>query len=99
MQALLIRALTWAITFGLGDFLKALGLGLVTFVGLDLLFDQVFNILQSNINGITPDILAVLQLMGFSTGISMYMSAIATVIAFKVMTRTVKLSSKGTMQA
>lgn len=99
MGFLFSRILQWAITTGIGDFLKAAGIGLVVFAGLDLLFDQLFNILQNHLNGITPEILAVLQIMGFSTGLSMFTSAISTAIAYKALTRTVKLSGKGSIEA
>lgn len=84
MATLLLRVFTWAVTAGLGSFFFNLGIGLFVFVGLDLLITQALDVLQSYISGIPADMFAILQLMGFTTGLTMMASAMVTGVGLKV---------------
>lgn len=96
MASILLRVFTWAVTAGLGSFLFNLGVGLFVFVGLDLLMDQALAVLQGYVSGIPADIFAILQLMGFTTGLSLLASAMVTSVALKV---SIKKTHMGKMTA
>lgn len=87
------RVFSWAITFGLGSFLFKVGVALFVFAGLDLLITQALDVLQGYISGIPADMLAILELMGFSTGISIMASAMVTAVALKTAINKVNLGS------
>ena len=87
------RVFSWAITFGLGSFLFKVGVALFVFAGLDLLITQALDVLQGYISGIPSDMLAILELMGFSTGISIMASAMVTAVALKTAINKVNMGS------
>ena len=93
MWQLAMKAFSWAITFGLGSFLFKVGVALFVFVGLDLLITQALNLLQGYISGIPADMLSILELMGFSTGISIMASAMVTAVALKTAINKVNMGS------
>ena len=93
MFNVLTRVFSWAITFGLGSFFFNIGVALFVFVGLDLLITQALNILQGYISGIPADMLSILELMGFSTGISIIASAMVTAVALKTSINKVNMGS------
>lgn len=93
MFNIFVKVFSWAITFGLGSFLFKLGIAFFVFVGLDLLIDQALNLVQNHISGIPADMMAILQLMGFTTGLSMLASAMVTAVALKVAVNKVTMGS------
>lgn len=93
MWQLAMKVLSWAITFGLGSFLFKVGVSLFVFVGLDLLITGALDILQGYISGIPADLIQVLELMGFSTGISIMASAMVTAVALKTAINKVNMGS------
>lgn len=84
---ILMRVFAWAVTFGLGSFLFNLGVGFTVWVGMDFVMDGVLSVIQSNITGLPSDLLAILQLMGFSTGLSLLASAMATGVGIRMLTK------------
>lgn len=84
MFGIMTRLFAWAITFGLGQFLINLGIGLFVFVGLDFVIEGALSLIQSNIDGLPADLLSILELMGFSTGLTMLASAMVTGVGIKV---------------
>lgn len=63
----------------------ALGLSLVVYTGLDFIFDQAFQEVESTANNL-PDIgIYVLKAVGFFTALKMWAAAIAGVIAFRAL--------------
>lgn len=93
MFNILMRVFSWAITFGLGSFLFKVGVALFVFVGLDLIITEALGVLQGYISGIPADILSILELMGFSTGLSIMASAMVTAVALKTAMNKVNLGS------
>lgn len=93
MFNILMRLFSWAITFGLGSFLFKVGVALFVFTGLDLLITAALNILQGYISGIPADLIQVLELMGFSTGLSIMASAMITAVALKTAINKVNMGS------
>lgn len=93
MWQIAVRAFSWAITFGLGSFLFKVGVALFVFVGLDLLIDGALSILQGYISGIPADLMQILELMGFSTGLSIMASAMITSVALKTAINKVNMGS------
>lgn len=87
------RLFWWAVTFGLGSFLFKVGVALFVFIGLDLILTTALNVLQGYITGIPADMMMVLQLMGFSTGLSLMASAMVTAVAMKVAVSKVTMGS------
>lgn len=87
------RVFAWAITFGLGSFLFKVGVAFFVFVGLDLVITQALNVLQGYIAGIPADMLSILELMGFSTGLSIMASAMVTAVALKTAINKVHMGS------
>lgn len=93
MFTILMRVFSWAITFGLGSFLFRIGVGLFVFVGLDLLITAALDVLQGYISGIPADLIQILELMGFSTGLSIMASAMITAVALKTAINKVNMGS------
>lgn len=84
MGSLFLKLFTWAVAAGLGSFLFNLGVGFFVFVGLDFVLDTVLGVVQNHVSGIPADMFAILQIMGFTTGLSMVASAMVTGVALKV---------------
>lgn len=64
--------------------LLALGMGVVTYVGVDLAMTQAVNLLQDKVGGIPADMLQLLGLGGFDVMVSLIISAKTSVIAFQL---------------
>lgn len=96
MWAIAQRIFVWSITFGLGSFLFNLGVGFTVWVGMDFVMEAALSAIQSHVSGIPSDLLAILQLMGFSTGLSLLASAMVTGVGMKAL---MKKSTFGKMTA
>lgn len=93
MWQLAMKAFSWAITFGLGSFLFRVGVAFSVFTGLRLLITGALDILQGYISGIPADMIQILELMGFSTGLSIMASAMVTAVALKTAINKVNMGS------
>src|SRR5690554_1237886 len=68
-----------------GYVIKALGIGLVTYVGLDLVFDQVESFILSQYAGMPVAIVQVLNLLGIHSGIKIILSTLSACVAYKAL--------------
>ncbi|MBR9827162.1 MAG: DUF2523 domain-containing protein [Oceanospirillales bacterium] len=64
---------------------KALGFGIVSFVGLTIVFDQVESHVNSKMAGIPADMLAFANLMGFDSAVKIILSTLAACVSYKAM--------------
>ena len=61
--------------------LVSLGFGIATFTGINILFDRLTNQLATLEASISADVLAILNLMGFSQGLGIILGAVGTRVA------------------
>lgn len=64
----------------------AIGLSVVTYGGITLVFDQVESIVLSRLSDVQQDVLVLVGLSGFGVFIKMQMAAYAAVIGIKIFT-------------
>lgn len=67
--------------------LGALGIGTVTFLGMDALLDSAISQAQQSLGGLAPDIVALLSMAGFITALSIMSGAMVTSLALIAMRR------------
>lgn len=67
--------------------LIALGIGLVVYLGSDFVIDSLIALLEGSISGIPSDVLQILELMGFSTGMTYLATAFVTGATFKLVNK------------
>jgi len=68
-----------------GYVIKALGIGLVTYVGLDLVFDQVESYIFSQYSGLPVAAVQILNLLGVHSGIKIILSTLSACVAYKAL--------------
>lgn len=66
---------------------KALGIGLVIYMGSDFIIDSMIGLLEASISGIPSDVLQILELMGLSTGMTYLSTAFVTGVTFKLVNK------------
>lgn len=85
------RALILIIQFSAAAFVlkifKFLGIGLVFYIGSDFVIDALISLLETSISGISADVLQILELMGFSTGMTYLATAFVTGATFKLVNK------------
>lgn len=85
------RALVLILQFSAAAFVikifKALGIGLVVYLGSDFVIDTLITLLEGAISGIPSDVLQILELMGFSTGMTYLATAFVTGATFKLVNK------------
>lgn len=85
------RALVLILQFSAASFVikifKALGIGLVVYLGSDFVIDSLITLLEGSISGIPSDVLQILELMGFSTGMTYLATAFVTGATFKLVNK------------
>lgn len=85
------RALVLILQFSAAAFVikifKALGIGLVVYLGSDYVIDTLITLLEGSISGIPSDVLQILELMGFSTGMTYLATAFVTGATFKLVNK------------
>lgn len=83
------KLLMMVISYALGSFVlklfTALGIGIFTYKGLEALLRKFLDQLNAFISGVPADLLQILELMGFSEGLSVITSAMLTAAAIKSM--------------
>lgn len=67
--------------------MAALGLGTVTYIGLESALRSAITQAQSSLSGLAPDIMALLSMAGFVTALSVISGAAITSLAFVVLKR------------
>jgi hypothetical protein len=68
-----------------GYVIKALGIGLVTYVGLTVVFDQVESLILSQYQGLPASILQMLNLMGVHSALKIILSTLAACVGYKAL--------------
>jgi len=68
-----------------GYVIKALGIGLVTYVGLTVVFDQVESFIFSQYAGMPITIVQMLNLLGIHSGIKIILSTLSACVAYKAL--------------
>jgi len=63
--------------------LKMLGVGIVTFLGLDALTSQAYDFIQANYSGLPLHVIQLLDLGGLHSGILMITSTATAIATFK----------------
>lgn len=83
--------------------LKALGIGVVAYVGINLVIDQAKDYVLSNVGNAAPAIQMILGLAKIDVAINMYFAAIVTRMVLtglnKLADRKTKLGNVGTLEA
>lgn len=83
--------------------LKALGIGIVAYVGINLVIDQAKDYLLANVGNAAPAIQAILGIAKIDVAINMYFAAITTRMVLsglnKLADRKAKLGNVGTLEA
>jgi hypothetical protein len=67
--------------------LGALGIGTVTYLGIEALVDSAISQAQSSLTGMAPDIIALLSMAGFVTSLSIMSGAMVTSLTLVAMKR------------
>jgi len=62
--------------------LQSLGLGMVTFAGLDIVFSQLRDLVITNWNNIPADVLAIASLGGYGDAVGIILGAIGARISY-----------------
>lgn len=65
--------------------IKALGIGLVTYVGLGLVYDQIEFYIFSQYAGLPASIAQILNLLGIHSGIKIILSTLSACFAYKAL--------------
>jgi len=68
-----------------GYVIKALGIGLVTYAGLDFVFDQIESFIFSRYNGLPTTIVQILNLLGVHSAMKIILSSLSTCVAYKAL--------------
>ena len=90
----------WLIPFLVHYVLIALGIGYVTYVGMDLAIDAGINFLNSRYADLPLDLIAIVQVMGVPDAIQYITTAATSAIAIKVTVGVTKMvaSRPGTLK-
>lgn len=67
--------------------LGALGIGTITFIGMDQMLRSAITQAQQSLGGLAPDIVALLSMAGFVTALSIGSGAMVTSLALIAMKR------------
>ena len=81
----------WLIPFLVHYALIALGIGYVTFVGMDLAIDAGINFLNSRYSDLPVDLIAIVEVMGVPDAIQYIVTAASSAIAIKVTASVTKM--------
>jgi len=80
----LMAFLLFSLPFILSKVLTLLGIGLVSYVGLDFLFEQLQDAVTDRFNNLPDVILSILTILGVLDGINMYFSTILAILGYKL---------------
>lgn len=79
--------------------IKLLGIGVVSYAGVDLTVDEISEFLMSKLNGLPNDLLQIFLIMKIDAGFKIVLTAMAIAISFKLAQSSSKLVLKGKMEA
>jgi len=77
-----------------GYAIKALGIGLVSYVGFSVVLDQAEDYIYSAYDGLFPSMLQLMDLMGVHSALKILLSTAASCIAYKSMAASVGIAWK-----
>lgn len=78
---------------------KLLGLGVVSYAGVDITVDEISEFLLNKLNGLPADLLQIFLIMKVDAGFKIVLTAMAIAISFKLAQSSSKLVFKGKMEA
>lgn len=79
--------------------IKLLGIGVVSYVGVDITVDEISEFLLTKLNGLPNDMLQIFFIMKIDAGFKIVLTAMAIAINFKLAQSSTKLVFKGKMEA
>ncbi|OZY86760.1 hypothetical protein CBP51_07045 [Cellvibrio mixtus] len=79
--------------------IKLLGIGVISYAGVDLTVDQISDFLLSKLNGLPQDLLQIFLIMKVDAGFKIVLTAMAIAISFKLAQSSTKMVFKGKMEA
>lgn len=79
--------------------IKLLGIGVVSYAGVDLTVDELSEFALSKLNGLPNDMLQIFLIMKLDAGFKIVFTAMAIAISFKLAQSSTKLVFKGKMEA
>lgn len=79
--------------------IKLLGIGVVSYAGVDLTIDEISEFLLSKLNGLPSDMLQIFLIMKIDAGFKIVLTAMAIAISFKLAQSSTKMVFKGKMEA
>lgn len=82
----ILRTLMWLVPWVVRYGLIALGIGAITYIGLDIALDAAIAALQDRYSQIPAELFDILELMGVTDAISIITSAATAAIALKAVT-------------
>lgn len=91
MWAMLFRLLMLFGGFFIKDIFLSLGVGLVSYFGFNYIITVVFDKIQLQLDGLFPELLSILNIMGFTTGLSILASSIVSSLAIMFLFRPIAL--------
>lgn len=89
----------FALPFVLEKAIKLLGIGVISYAGVDLTVDQLSDFLLSKLNGLPQDLLQIFLIMKVDAGFKIVLTAMAIAISFKLAQSSTKMVFKGKMEA
>lgn len=79
--------------------IKLLGIGVVSYAGIDLAIDELSEFLLTKFNGLPADLLQIFLIMKVDAGFKIVLTAMSIAISFKLAQSSTKLVFKGKMEA
>lgn len=79
--------------------IKLLGIGVVSYAGVDVTVDEMSEYLLNKLSGLPADMLQILLIMKIDAGFKIVLTAMTIAISFKLAQSSTKLVFKGKMEA
>lgn len=89
----------FALPLVLEKIIKLLGIGVVSYAGVDLTVDEISEFLMSKLDGLPADLLQIFLIMKVDAGFKIVLTAMAIAISFKLAQSSTKVVFKGKMEA
>lgn len=90
----MMSVLTYLLTYGLRYILTAIGVGFVSYVGVDFALGEVESLLNTHLSGLPADIYALFVFIGGADALAIIMSAVSSCMAIKTVSLVSKISFK-----
>lgn len=89
----------WIMPVLLEKAIKLLGIGVVSYAGINLTVNEISEFLLSKLNGLPADMLKIFLIMKVDAGFKIVFTAMTIAISFKIAQSSTKLVFKGRMEA